>query len=85
MREVPISKFKRNCFSILERVRKTRKPVRITRYDKVLAEIVPFSSPSSRRDWLGCMEGKIDILGDIVSPVIDLNEIEAPQDRVKTP
>jgi antitoxin (DNA-binding transcriptional repressor) of toxin-antitoxin stability system len=59
-------------------VRKTRKPIRITRYGKPVAELVPLSALSSaakpRKSWLGAMEGTGEILGDIVSP--DLAEDE---------
>jgi hypothetical protein len=33
-----------------------------------------------RAAWIGSLKGKIKILGDIVSPVIDLDEIEALRD-----
>ena len=80
MREVPISKFKTRCFSLVEQVRKTKKPIRITRYGKPLAEIVPVAAATQRKNWLGSMKGSADIVGDIVSPVIDLDDIEALRD-----
>src|SRR6266436_6681168 len=41
MQEIPISKFKATCLSVMERVRKTRQPVRVTRFGDPVAEIVP--------------------------------------------
>ncbi|MGA2416286.1 MAG: type II toxin-antitoxin system prevent-host-death family antitoxin [Candidatus Sulfotelmatobacter sp.] len=41
MKEVAISVFKAKCLGILEEVRKTRKPIRVTRFGKPVAEIMP--------------------------------------------
>jgi prevent-host-death family protein len=41
MKEVAISEFKAKCLGMLEEVRKTRKPIRITRFGKPVAEIIP--------------------------------------------
>lgn len=66
MKEIAISKFKAHCLAILEQVRKTRTPIRVTRFGEPVAEIVP---PSKRpANWLGCMAGTGRILGDIVGP-----------------
>ena len=80
MEEISISEFKAKCLAILERVRKTRKPVRVTRFGKPVAEVVAPSPVKERSDWMGCMKGQMEILGDIVSPVIDEDEIEALRD-----
>jgi len=80
MEEVSISEFKAKCLAILERVRKTRKPIRVTRFGKPVAEIMAPSPVKERSDWMGSMKGQMEILGDIVSPVIDEDEIEALRD-----
>jgi prevent-host-death family protein len=80
MEEISISEFKAKCLAILERVRKTRKPVRITRFGKPVAEVVAPSPVKDRAEWIGSMKGQMEILGDIVSPVIDEDDIEALQD-----
>ncbi len=80
MEEISISEFKAKCLAILERVRKTKKPVRITRFGKPVAEVVAPSPVQGRNQWMGGMKGILEIRGDIVSPVIDENEIEAMQD-----
>jgi prevent-host-death family protein len=69
MEEIAISKFKATCLAVMERVRKTRKPVRVTRFGKPVAEIVPPSPPAGRR--LGSMAGTAHIVGDIVAPATD--------------
>ena len=68
MEEIPTSKFRKNCSAILERVRKTRKPVRVTRFGEPLAEIVPASRKTKREKFLGGMVGTGRVVGDIVSP-----------------
>jgi prevent-host-death family protein len=79
MQEIAISEFKAKCLSLLEEVSKTRKPIRITRRGKPIAEVVP-PSPATKRRKLGSMAGTVKILGDIVSPVIDMNEMGAYRD-----
>jgi len=41
---------------------------------------VPPSPEKPKGNWLGSMKGSFDIVGDIVSPVIDLSDIEALRD-----
>ena len=79
MKEIPVTKFKANCSSLIEQVRRTKRPIRITRREKALAEIVPVQSPKGTIS-LGSMKRTLDIHGDIVSPVVDLNDIEALKD-----
>jgi prevent-host-death family protein len=80
MQEVAISEFKAKCLALLERVRQTKKPIRITRFGKPVAEIVPPSPKTGHEDWIGSMKNTLEILGDIVSPVIDERDIEALRD-----
>ncbi len=77
IREIAISKFKARCLSLLEEVSKTRTPLRVTRRGKAIADVIPTSSDAEERSWIGSMSGSIDIVGDIVSPVIDIEAIEA--------
>ena len=68
MREIAISKFKATCLAVLEEVRRTGAPVRVTRFGKPVAEIVP-PRASKNGSWLGCMRGSLEIRGDIVGPI----------------
>jgi prevent-host-death family protein len=79
MKEIAISEFKAKCLSLLDQVQKTKKPLRITRFGKPVAEVVP-TSPSSRSDWMGSMKDRIEILGDIVSPANEESDWEALRD-----
>jgi prevent-host-death family protein len=80
MEEVSISEFKAKCLAILEQVRKTRKPVRITRFGKPVAEVIPPSPQKARGSWLGSMKGRMEILGDITAPATDPEEWEVLRD-----
>jgi prevent-host-death family protein len=77
MKEIGISEFRVKCSAIIDRVRKTRQPIRVTRLGKPLAEIVPPSpaKPAARR--LGGMVGTGLILGDIVGPTGSLTDWNA--------
>jgi len=79
MTDVPISEFKAKCLGLIEQVHKTRRPLRITRHARPLAEVIP-AGPDRKRTFLGDMIGTAEIVGDIVSPIIDLAEIEACRD-----
>jgi prevent-host-death family protein len=76
MKEIAISKFKATCLAVLERVRKTGRRVRVTRFGKPIADIVP---PVELRPKirLGTGAGKMVIHGDIVGPIGDESDWEA--------
>jgi prevent-host-death family protein len=78
--EVSISEFKAKCLALLEQVRRTKKPLRITRHGKPVADVVPPSPVADRSAWIGSMKGKMEILGDIISPASDEDEWEALRD-----
>jgi len=79
MKTVPISEFKAKCLGLIDEIQKTQRPLRITRHGRPVAEVVP-AGPDRKRKFLGDMVGTVEILGDIVSPVIDLDEFEAYRD-----
>jgi antitoxin (DNA-binding transcriptional repressor) of toxin-antitoxin stability system len=66
---LPISKFKATCLAALERVRKTGRPLRITRFGHPVADIVAPSATEATRDWLGRYASSATIDGDLVDPV----------------
>jgi prevent-host-death family protein len=80
MQEIAISVFKAKCLSILERVEKTKVPIRITRHGKPVAEVVPAAPKVDRAALMGSMRNSIKILGDIVSPASDEDEWEVLRD-----
>jgi prevent-host-death family protein len=80
MQKIAISEFKAKCLAVLEQVRATKKPVRITRYGKPVAEVIPPTAIEDRAAWVRSMKGTFEILGDIVSPANDEDEWEALRD-----
>lgn len=68
---ISVSRFKATCLAVLQRVKRTGKPVLITRFGEPVAELVPPSPQASKSDWLGSMEGRAQLLGDVVGPVLE--------------
>jgi prevent-host-death family protein len=56
MQEIAISEFKAKCLALLEQVRATKKPIRITRFGKPVAEVVPPTAVEDRAAWIGSMK-----------------------------
>jgi prevent-host-death family protein len=80
MHEIAISEFKAKCLALLEQVRATKTPIRITRFGKPVAEVVPPTAVIDREKWFGSMKDSFEILGDIVSPANDEDEWEVLRD-----
>lgn len=76
MEEIAISKFKATCLAVLERVRKTGKPVLVTRFGEPVAEVVPPRARELAKRELGALRGTARITGDIVSPATDEDDWE---------
>jgi len=77
MTEIAISKFKAQCLALLEQVRRAQRPILVTRFGKPVAEVVPPPPSVREADWLDSMRGSMEIVGDIVSPVIEETAWEA--------
>lgn len=77
MEEIAISKFKATCLAVLHRVQTSGRPVRVTRFGKPVAEVVPPTPPQNVKRTLGLMADRTQILGDIVSPAVPEEEWEA--------
>ena len=68
MREIAISKFKATCLAVLEDVQRTAAPVRVTRFGRPVADVLP-ARPETAFSWLGCAKHTIEISGDITEPI----------------
>jgi len=68
---IAVSKFKATCLAVLQRVRKTGRPILVTRFGQPIAEVVPPRPPAVEGDWLGCMKGRAEITGDVVGPALE--------------
>ena len=71
MESIPVSKFKATCLAVLQRVKRTRQPVLITRFGQPVAEVIPPQRRTSRSDWLGVMAGRVRIAGDVIGPAME--------------
>jgi prevent-host-death family protein len=72
MKKIAAGKFKAQCLKVMEQVRTTREPVLITKRGQPLAKLVPADKGSD--DFIGRLEGKFKIVGDIESPVISWDD-----------
>jgi prevent-host-death family protein len=48
METIPVSRFKATCLAVVQRVKRTGRPVLITRYGQPVAEVVPPSRPAAK-------------------------------------
>lgn len=80
MEEISISRFKATCLAVLERVRRTGRPVLVTRRGEPVAQVVPPPAPDRSPSWLGAMRGSGRILGDVIGPVSEEDEWEVLRD-----
>ena len=67
---IPASKFKATCLAVLSGVKRSGRPVTVTRFGKPVARVVPLNPSRPGRRILGTYKGQIRIIGDIVSPVL---------------
>jgi len=74
---IAISKFKATCLAVLKRVKRTGRPVVVTKFGEPIAEIVPPVPVLPDGAWLGSLHGSIRFLGDVVEPAAPPGEWEA--------
>lgn len=77
MEIISISKFKATCLARLDRVKRTRQPLLITRKGEPIAEVQPPSPSHTAKRWLGSLAATGRIQGDIVAPAVAGDEWEA--------
>ncbi len=75
MKTMAAGYFKARCLKIMNEVRSTREPVTITKNGQAVAKLVPADGPSE--DIFGCLKGEIEIVGDILSPLVPPEDWEA--------
>ena len=68
MKTIPAGEFKTHCLRIMEEVSKRRQPVLITKKGVPVAKLVPVEQ--TERDIVGCLEGVMEIVGDIEAPLV---------------
>ena len=67
----------------MDDVAETGEEIVITKHGKPTAKLVAYRS--APKSWFGADRGKIEILGDIVSPIADEWEADSNPDRVLNP
>ena len=77
MDEIAVSKFKATCLAALDRVRRTGRPLRVTRFGRPLADVVPAQPERRGDDWLGAMKGRGHVTGDLVAAVTHADDWDA--------
>ena len=76
MEEISVSKFKATCLAVLKRIRKTGRPVLVTRFGEPMAQVVPPPAGKRPASWIGSLVGTGRIVGDIVSPASNEDDWE---------
>lgn len=69
---IPAGQFKARCLAIMDEVQAKREAVIITKRGKPVAKLIP--AEQEKDDIFGFFKGKIEIKGDIVSPIISPEE-----------
>ena len=70
METISVSKFKATCLALLERVRVSGEPILITKRGEPIAQVLPPPPPEQTgRSAFGCARGRMEVVGDIVSPL----------------
>ncbi|HXF56597.1 MAG TPA: type II toxin-antitoxin system prevent-host-death family antitoxin [Actinomycetota bacterium] len=66
---MPISKFKATCLVAIERVRRTRRPLLVTKRGVPVAQVVPPPKRKPEGSAYGAMRGTAEELGDVLEPL----------------
>lgn len=72
MKKMAAGAFKSKCLKVLDEVQAKREPVIITKRGKPVAKLVPVDN--NPNEIFGFLKGKVEIVGDIVSPILTLEE-----------
>lgn len=78
MSTMSASEFKAKCLAVLDEVFRTGRTVTILKRGKPVAQLVP---PVPQADGYAqhALLGSVEVVGDIVAPVLDASEWEAEQ------
>ncbi len=65
--KIPAGEFKAKCLKVIDEVQRLRMQVVITKHGKPVAKLVPLDEHTE--SFIGSMQGTMEIVGDIVSPI----------------
>ena len=71
METIAVSKLKATCVAVMQRVKRTGRPVLVARFGQPIAEIVPPRRQAAGANWIGSMAGRATIVGDVVGPAAE--------------
>ena len=72
---MPAGKFKASCLAVMDQVQATGEPVLVTKHGKPVVKLVPAKAKDD--SIFGYMVGKAKIVGDVVSPIIPIEDWDA--------
>jgi len=67
MKTMAAGEFKARCLTVMDEVSKTREPIVVTKRGKPVVKLVP--AEKAPKAFLGRLEGMMEIVGDIESPI----------------
>ena len=67
-RTIKASEFKAKCLKLMDEVAETGEEIVITKNGRPVARLVAYKCESSKK-FFGADKGKLEILGDIISPI----------------
>jgi antitoxin (DNA-binding transcriptional repressor) of toxin-antitoxin stability system len=76
METINISSFKATCLALLERVKKTGRPILVLKRGEPIAQILPPPTPENTGSWLGSFRNRARITGDIISSATEESDWE---------
>ncbi len=74
MKQMRASVFKAQCLKVMSRVQATGEPVIVTKRGKPIVKVVP--AKPEKDDLFGFMKDQFEIVGDIMSPAVPLEDWE---------
>lgn len=75
MKTIAAGTFKATCLTVIDEVQKKRQSVVITKNGKPAVKLVPITE--GKDPIFGFMKGKAKIVGDVVSPIVPLEDWDA--------
>lgn len=75
MKKMQASVFKSRCLKVMDRVQATGEPVIVTKRGKPIVKVI--RAEQKKHDLFGFMKGRMEIVGDIVSPAVPLSDWNA--------
>ena len=76
MKKVSVSEFRSHLYRLVRQVQRNKRSILITRFGKPIAEIRPIANSNI----IGFTRGRAKILGNIISPASDPDDLEVLRD-----